>query len=91
MPLTLWWLLHSFAKLMPVRTKKHFAIQLGQKIREMRITRNMSISELALESGVDYTQLSRIELGKINTSVYTVYQIAVALDVSMDRLFREIR
>jgi transcriptional regulator with XRE-family HTH domain len=76
---------------MPLRTKNHFAIQLGQKIREMRITRNMSISELALESCLDYTQLSRIELGKINTSVYTVYQISVALDVSMDKLFRDIR
>ena len=76
---------------MPVRSKNHFATQLGQKIREIRINRNMSISELAYESGLDYTQLSRIELGKINTSVFTVYQVSKALDIPMDRLFKDIK
>jgi transcriptional regulator with XRE-family HTH domain len=76
---------------MPVRSKNHFATQLGQKIREIRINKNMSIIELAYESGLDYTQLSRIELGKINTSVFTVYQVSRALDIPMDKLFKDIK
>jgi transcriptional regulator with XRE-family HTH domain len=51
----------------------------------------MSIIELAYESGLDYTQLSRIELGKINTSVFTVYQVSRALDIPMDKLFKDIK
>lgn len=76
---------------MAIRSKNHFATQLGQKIREIRINRNMSISDLAYESRLDYTQLSRIELGKINTSVFTMYQVSRALDIPMEMLFKDIK
>jgi DNA-binding Xre family transcriptional regulator len=80
----------SFVKLMPVRNKDQFAITLGQRIREMRIRKNLSIGQLALESGLDYTQLSRIELGKINTRVFTLYQISKALEVPLDVILKDI-
>jgi hypothetical protein len=31
---------------------------------------------------MDYTQLSRIELGKINTSLFQIHKIAFALNIS---------
>lgn len=76
--------------LMPVRSKDQFAITLGQRIREMRINKNLSISHLALESGLDYTQLSRIELGKINTRVFTLYQLSMALDIPLEKILKDI-
>jgi transcriptional regulator with XRE-family HTH domain len=75
---------------MPVRSKDQFAITLGQRIREMRINKNLSISHLALESGLDYTQLSRIELGKINTRVFTLYQLSMALDIPLEKILKDI-
>jgi DNA-binding Xre family transcriptional regulator len=89
-PLIISYELTRFVMLMPVRNKDQFAITLGQRIREMRIRKNLSIGQLALESGLDYTQLSRIELGKINTRVFTLYQISRALEVPLDVILNDI-
>lgn len=90
MPLIISFEFARFVKLMPVRNKDQFAIMLGQRIREMRINKNMSIGQLALESGLDYTQLSRIELGKINTRVFTLYQLSRALDIPLEKILKDI-
>ena len=42
---------------------------------------------LAYTINVEYSQISRIELGKINTSINTVYEIAVALEVPLKLFF----
>jgi len=53
----------------------------GAKIRKIRLTKGFSIQNLAYEIGIEYTQLSRIERGKINTSIYQLFLISRALDV----------
>lgn len=42
---------------------------------------------LAYTINVEYSQISRIELGKINTSISIAYEIANALEVSIKELF----
>ncbi|CAM3905390.1 hypothetical protein FLSI110296_02505 [Flavobacterium sinopsychrotolerans] len=42
---------------------------------------------LAYTINVEYSQISRIELGKINASISTVYDIAEALEVPLQLLF----
>jgi transcriptional regulator with XRE-family HTH domain len=42
----------------------------------------MTIEELAHEANMTYSQISRIELGKINTSVYTLHVLSLTLDVT---------
>jgi transcriptional regulator with XRE-family HTH domain len=54
----------------------------GAKIRKIRLTKGFSIQNLAYEIGIEYTQLSRIERGKINTSIYQLFLISRALDVN---------
>ena len=54
----------------------------GAKIRKIRITQGLSIQNLAYEIGIEYTQLSRIERGKINTSIFQLFIISRALKVS---------
>jgi transcriptional regulator with XRE-family HTH domain len=39
---------------------------------------------------MDYSQLSRIERGKINTSVYQVYILARVLNVPVDSVFKDL-
>ena len=41
---------------------------------------------LAYEAGIEYAQLSRIELGKINTTVYQIYVLSKILDEPLSSL-----
>lgn len=56
---------------------------LGERIRKLRNENHLSLESLAFKADMDYTQLSRIELGKINTSTYQIYKIAEALNISI--------
>ena len=71
-------------------TKEEIANKIGRKIRQLRNSRQMTMEQLALESGMDYSQLSRIERGKINTSVYQIYVIAKALRINPEDVFGNI-
>jgi transcriptional regulator with XRE-family HTH domain len=68
-------------------TKQEICKQVGSRIREIREDRGLTIEKLAHESGIDYTQISRIELGKINTSIYQLYSISNTLQVPMRDIF----
>jgi transcriptional regulator with XRE-family HTH domain len=68
-------------------TKQEICKQVGTRIREIREDRGLTIEKLAHESGIDYTQISRIELGKINTSIYQLYSISNTLQVPMRDIF----
>ena len=68
-------------------TKKKMCEQVGTKIREIRENKGFTMEKFAHESGIDYPQLSRIELGKINTSIYQIYLIAKNLEVPMKDIF----
>jgi transcriptional regulator with XRE-family HTH domain len=68
-------------------TKEEICKHVGTRLREIRVDKGLTIEKLALESGIDYTQISRIELGKINTSIYQIYIITKKLDVPMKDLF----
>jgi len=67
-------------------TKEEIKKVIGGNIRKLRIENKMSIETLAFNAAMDYTQLSRIELGKINTSIYQLYKIAKTLQVSIELL-----
>ena len=68
-------------------SKDAFTHQLGENIRKYRIKKGLTVEELALNTNLAYSQISRIELGKIKTSAYTIYLIAIALDVCPKMLF----
>lgn len=74
---------------MPLKKEEIKSI-VGQKIRQIRLMKNLSIEKVANEAGIEYTQLSRIELGKINTSIYHAYIISESLEVELPELFIEI-
>jgi transcriptional regulator with XRE-family HTH domain len=55
---------------------------IGERIRKLRIDNHLTLETLAFKADMDYTQLSRIELGKINTSLFQIHKIAIALQVT---------
>jgi transcriptional regulator with XRE-family HTH domain len=66
---------------------QEFIIAFGKHLRSVRKSKNISMEKLAHEAGIEYSQVSDIELGKINTTISTVYTIAKALDVESKLLF----
>lgn len=68
-------------------TKEEISSRLGNRIRKLRNANKWSIEELACQSGMDYSQISRIERGKINTSVYHIYIISKALKLQAVQIF----
>jgi transcriptional regulator with XRE-family HTH domain len=62
----------------------------GSRIREARTIKGLTIEALALETNLEYSQLSRIELGKINTSIFHVYRIANCLQTPLADLFNDL-
>ena len=67
--------------------KQKFQKTLGQNIRRVRNGKSLTVEKLALEAGIPYSQVSRIELGKRNPSGYTLYILSKTLDVSPSVFF----
>lgn len=59
----------------------------GQRVRELRTERGLSIRALAEASGLAVNTLSLIENGKISPSVSTLHRIAAALGVIITAFF----
>ena len=71
-------------------SKKEISRKVGANIRFIRLAEGLTIEKLASDANMEYTQLSRIELGQINTSLFQVYKIAQALGINMSELFQNI-
>jgi transcriptional regulator with XRE-family HTH domain len=74
---------------MGMQNKQEFLELIGAKVRDTRNRKGLSIEKLALESGLSYSQIIRIEKGKINTSIYQLYIISNTLDVEIYNFFGE--
>jgi transcriptional regulator with XRE-family HTH domain len=70
-------------------TNPQHAREIGEKLRAVRQSRQMSLRELANKAEVSASMLSQIETGKVFPSVRSLYTIANALDVSVDYFFPE--
>jgi len=64
-------------------------IRLGGTIRALRIKKNMTQNDLAIECEFEKASMSRIESGKSNPTVRTLYKICKALDVQVVDLFKD--
>lgn len=60
--------------------------QIGQRLREVRSSLDISVRELARRIGVSPSFVSQIELGKTSPSVGTLYAIVTQLGLSLDEL-----
>lgn len=58
----------------------------GAKIREVRNSKGISIENLANTSGMDYSQLARMELGQVNFTISYLFRVAEALGVTPKEL-----
>lgn len=63
--------------------------RIGERIRESRKSRNLTLAQMAERTGLSVGFLSQIELGKNSASVETLYRIARALGMLPGDFFQE--
>lgn len=69
-----------------VRNEKLLS-RLAKNLKKARERRHLSQEDLADKSGLALSQIARIETGKINTTVSTIYALLQALGAEANELF----
>jgi transcriptional regulator with XRE-family HTH domain len=63
--------------------------QLGKTVQRLRKAYNLSLSELSEQSGVAKSIISQIERNETNPTLATIWRLAQALDVSIERVLQD--
>lgn len=60
----------------------------GKRVQEIRISKGLTQVDLVgkIDGEIDTTNISRIESGRTNPTIFTLYRISKALDVSLIEL-----
>lgn len=64
-------------------------VALGEAIRRLRLSKDISQEKLALLAEVDRSYVGRVERGDNNVAVLTLARLASALDISIAKLMKE--
>ena len=73
------------------REKQLWLKAFGLHIRKMRLKKNVSGAELARKLFMDKPNITRLEKGRVNPSLYLIKQICDALDLSLDEFFKQMK
>jgi transcriptional regulator with XRE-family HTH domain len=63
-----------------------YIIAFGQHVKKLRESKDLSREKLSAMSDIETMQIYRIETGKVNTTVSTLYAIAKALSVQPKKM-----
>src|SRR5215212_10332679 len=63
--------------------------QLGKTVQRLRKAYNLTLSELAEQSGVAKSIISQIERNETNPTLATIWRLSQALDVSIERVLAQ--
>jgi transcriptional regulator with XRE-family HTH domain len=68
--------------------KSELLVLFGKQIKKLRIEKGMSQVDLVakMQGNIDTTNISRIEAGRTNPTVYSLYRLSEALEISMSEL-----
>ena len=64
-------------------------VDVGQRLREIRTDRNLTIRDLARKSGLNVNTLSMVENGKASPSLETLQQLSIALETHITTFFED--
>jgi len=62
----------------------------GQKLRSLRLSKNLSQEKVAELADLDRTYISSVELGKRNISIVNICRLASALQIEIKVLFDDL-
>jgi len=67
--------------------KQEKLVQLGLKVKSIRVSKGFTQTELANIIGKDHPSINRLEKGKINPSYIFLLEVAEGLGVSINEFF----
>lgn len=65
--------------------------QIGERIKKLRIEKNLTQEQLAWDATVDRTYMNHVENGRKNISVRSLEKIIKALNTDMSTFFKEFK
>lgn len=68
------------------KLRREFTKRLSERLREVRKSKKLTQQELAEKAGLHLTYIGHLELGKYHPTVFVMWKIAKALEVSMNEL-----
>ncbi len=66
--------------------KSEYLKIIGLNIKQIRVSKGISQQKLAADCNFEKSNMSRIESGNTNPTIYTLYNISVALGVDIKEL-----
>lgn len=70
--------------------ESRFLLKIGQRIRILRETHNMTQEQLSFKCGLHRTYISSVERGERNIALINLQKIASALQVSLAHFFTDL-
>jgi putative transcriptional regulator len=61
--------------------------ELGVRIRVIRLSKDMTQNQLAINCNIEKSSMSKIESGQINLTYISLHRISKGLDVHISQLF----
>lgn len=80
-------LYYSMSNSEEILSKQALSEKIGQRIKQIRLSKGVSQSELARLCNKDRQHIELIENSKLNANTYTVYLISNALGVRLSDFF----
>ena len=69
---------------------KLLALNIGNRIKNLRFDKNMTIKELSKRSGLSQSLISHVEQGKTKCSIITLYKITHVLGEKLSHVLMDI-
>ena len=69
-------------------TRDQLKKKVGNRIIELRTKKGWSQSDLARECGKDRQAIEKLENGKVNPTIYSLFEISKALKVEIHQLLK---
>ena len=70
----------------PILDKKKIQLRIGRRIKEIREDKGIAQQVLAAQCNMEKSNLSRLETGRSNPTLHTLYKIAYYLKVPLSEL-----
>ena len=72
------------------KEKQKFIVQFGKNLRDIRKIKEITQAQLAADTNMEISQISRIERGVVNTSLGNMYILAKVLKVPLSDLVKDL-
>ena len=73
------------------KEKEDVLKKFGSNFRRIRLEKGMKTSELAYLCDIERHHINRYESGKLNPTLYSLYKIAEALEVTFEDLLKDLK